>query len=108
MFVLPVIVFPLVLCVALYRLYQIPRRLLSGALQLPATDRRGLWLATVAAYLVLLGHTLMLITTFTQSILTAGADASAYLSFLGWVAAYPIVYIGSAWVFFYGLQKRPQ
>lgn len=103
MFVLPALVLPLVFGLAIYRLYQVPRRLASGELRPPAA-RRLLWSAAGAfAYLALLGYTLFLGLSLARLALVSGSRLSAYFSLLGYVAVYPVVYVAAAWVFYYAL-----
>lgn len=106
MFVLPAIIFPLVFGLAIFRLYQIPKKLLSGELQLPARHRTLLFTATVCAYFVLLIYTALLIISLVLALLFSENSAAAYFSLLIYVAAYPLVYIGVAWVFYYGFSRR--
>jgi len=103
MFVLPALVLPLVFGLAIYRLYQVPRRLASGELRPPAA-RRVLWsVAGAFAYAALLAYTLFLGASLARLVLISGSRLSAYFSLLGYVAVYPIVYVGAAWVFYYAL-----
>lgn len=104
MFILPALVIPLVLGLALVRLYRIPRQLRSGALVLPGRRRIVLHMATIAAYAVLLVYTVALGVALTQALFFAEGRLSAYLGLLAYVAAYPLVYMGAAWVFYHGLQ----
>ena len=104
MFVLPALIIPLVFGLALYRLYQVPRRLWTGELQLPGARNRLLHAATIAAYLVLLVCTLALGFALARTLLVAEDRLSAYWTLLAYMAAYPLVYIGVAWVFYYGLK----
>ena len=106
MFVLPVIIFPLVFGLAIFRLYQIPKELFSGELRLPARYCTILFIATVCAYFVLLIYTVLLIASLVLALFFAENIASAYLSLIIYVAAYPFVYIGVAWIFYYGLSRR--
>ena len=106
MFVLPVIIFPLVFGLAIFRLYQIPKKLLSGELRLPARYCTILFIATVCAYFVLLIYTVLLITSLVLALFFAENLASAYFSLIIYVAAYPFVYIGVAWIFYYGFSRR--
>ncbi|MBI5258548.1 MAG: hypothetical protein HY855_18725 [Burkholderiales bacterium] len=107
MFVVPAIALPFVLGLALFRLYQIPRQLWSGDLRFAAKGGAGLRVAVVLAWLVLLGTTLLLVGSVIQSIVTADHEAANHVFVLACVAGYPIVYIGTAWVFYHGLEKRP-
>ena len=54
MLVLPALIFPFFLGLALYRLVQIPRRLWAGGLRLPGRHRQPWLVATAGAYLALL------------------------------------------------------
>jgi hypothetical protein len=102
--VLPALLVPLVFCMALYRLYQIPRRLWRGELALPGRQRLLLHLATVAAYGVLLCSTIALAVVLAHTFLVAGHGLSAYWELAAYLAAYPLVYMGAAWVFYYGFR----
>lgn len=107
MFILPALVLPLVLGLAIVRLYRIPRQLWSGALVLPGRRRIVLHAATITAYAVLLVYTLALGVALMQALLFAEGRLSAYLALLAYVAAYPLVYMGAAWVFYHGLKPPP-
>lgn len=104
MIVLPALLVPLVFCMALYRLYQIPRRLLRGELHLPGRRRLLLHVATVAAYGVLLCSTVALVAVLAHTFWVAGHGLSAYWELAAYLAAYPFVYMGAAWVFYYGFK----
>ena len=52
----------------------------------------------------MLFYTIALSTALIQALLLAENRLSAYLSLLLYIAAYPLVYFGAAWVFYYGLQ----
>lgn len=106
MFVLPALILPLVFGLAIFRLYQIPKKLLSGELRLPARQRITLLMATVCAYFVLLIYTISLISSLIIVIFFSENSVSAYLSLLIYVAVYPLVYIGVAWIFYHGLNHR--
>jgi hypothetical protein len=108
MFVLPAIIIPLIFCLAVHRLYQVPRRLYLGELQLPVNGRPLLFAATLAAYFLLLSYTVALAIALGQVLLAANNRLHEYLALLGYIAAYPLVYIGAAWVFYYGLRKTPK
>lgn len=103
MFVLPALIFPFVLVLALYRLVQIPAKLWAGSLRF--SDRHRLRAATVAAYLVLLCYTAALAAALVRAFWLAANQMFAYLSLLMYVAAYPVVYFVAAWVFYYGLVR---
>ena len=104
MFLLPAFLVLLVFGLAFVRLGQIPRRLWSGELRLAGARCSALRVATMVAYLVLLGCTVALGVALLQALLWSGGDSAAYLSLLGYFAAYPLVYVAAAWVFFYGLK----
>ena len=104
MFVVPAVLLPLILAMALVRLYRIPRQLWRGEFRLPGKRRPLLHAATVLAYLVLLGWTLMLVSALVHALLRAGEGWGAFLALWGYAAAYPLVYLGAAWVFYYGLR----
>jgi hypothetical protein len=104
MFVLPAIVLPFIFILAVYRLYQIPTKLLSGELQVPAHRRILLSVADLAAYLMLLGYTVALSVGLVHAIFFAADHLSAYLSLAVYVFAYPLVYMAAAWIFYYGLK----
>lgn len=103
MFVLPALLLPLVFSLAIVRLYQVPRRLWQGELQLAGKHRIVLSIATVAAYLALLVYTLALGAALVQAIVVAEGRMAAYLALLAYVGVYPLVYFLAAWVFYYGL-----
>lgn len=103
MFLLPAFLTLLVFGLAVYRLVQIPRKLWLGEVQLAGTRFSALRVATVAAY-VLLTCTVALGAMLLRTLLWSGA--AAYLSMLGYFAAYPLVYVAAAWVFFYGPKPR--
>jgi hypothetical protein len=105
MVLLPIALVLLVFGLAVYRLVQIPRKLWSGDLRLAGGRFSALWVATVAAYVLLLGSTVALIVTLLRTLLWSGGDVAEYLSLLGYLAAYPLVYLAAAWVFFYGLKS---
>ena len=106
MFVLPVLILPLVFGLAIYRLYQIPRRLWLGDLRLPGKQRPYLSTATVAAYLALLIYTIALGAALLQATFVPQNHIPVYLSLVACVLAYPVVYMGAAWVFYYGLKPK--
>lgn len=104
MFLLPAFLILLVFGLAIFRLVQIPRRLCTGDLRLAGARFSALRVATVAAYGLLLACTVALGTVLLRILLWSGGDFAAYLSLLGYLAAYPLVYVAAAWVFFYGLK----
>ncbi|MGP1685026.1 MAG: hypothetical protein ACTS8S_22105 [Giesbergeria sp.] len=104
MFVLPALILPLVFGLAVFRLYQIPRKLWVGALRLPDQHRQFWLAAAVGAYLVLLCYTVALISALGLAFFAAENQISVYLSLLIYVAVYPVVYFAAAWVFYHGLK----
>jgi hypothetical protein len=55
--------------------------------------------------LVLKTYTVALGVALGQALLVSSNRLHEYLALLGYTAAYPLVYIGVAWVFYYGLKK---
>lgn len=106
MFVLPALILPPVFGLAIYRMYQIPRRLWSGELVLPGKQHAALSAATIAAYLALLGYTIWLGTALVQAFFVTENRMAAYLSLAFYITVYPLVYVGAAWVFYHGLKPR--
>lgn len=106
MFALQAVILPLVFGLAIFRLYQIPKKLFSGELRPPVRHRAILFIATVFAYFLLLIYTALLITSLIFALFFSENSASAYFSLLIYVAAYPFVYIGVAWIFYYGFSRR--
>lgn len=104
MFVLPILVIPLVFGLAVFRLYQIPRRLWRGELRLPGRGRTLLHVSTIAAYLVLLSYTIALSSALAQALFVAEDRVAAYFALFFYMAAYPVVYVAVAWVFYHGLK----
>ena len=104
MALLPIALVLLVFGLAVYRLVQIPRKLWSGDLQLAGARFSALRVATVAAYVLLLASTVALGAALLRTLLWSSGNGAAYLSLLGCFAAYPLVYLAAAWVFFYGLK----
>lgn len=101
MFVLPALIFPFFLGLALYRLIQIPRKLREGRLQLPGYRW---WAAAAGACLALLCCTAALGTALLRVVVLAEDRLPAYLSLLLYPTACPVVYFAAAWVFYYGLK----
>ncbi|OYU97971.1 MAG: hypothetical protein CFE45_18290 [Burkholderiales bacterium PBB5] len=103
MFVLPALVLPVILVMALARLWSIPRQLRSGAMRLRA---QPVWWRplTVLAYGVLLVYTVGLCLALARVAWLTGGQLQAWLPLVGPVAAYPLVYLATAWVFFHGLR----
>lgn len=108
MFVLPLLIFPLVFGLAMYRLYQVPRKLLRGELRFPVECHVGMKVAVAAAYLTLLACTVALCAAGVQAAVFAENSLDAFGSLVVHVAAYPVVYVCVAWVFFHGLKGAAQ
>lgn len=109
MFALPALILPLVFGLAIHRLYQIPRRLASGELRPPARHRLPWSIAGVVAYLALLAYTAFLGASLVRMLFIGGGRWPAYFSLLGYVVAYPAVYIAAAWVFYHAVvPARPE
>ena len=107
MLILPALVFPLVLALALQRLYRIPTQLWRAEVHV-SPQRHGLWvMVCCVGYLALLGCTCKLGFVLVQAGWASTEPLSAYGAVLGWVAAYPCVYVGAAWAFFHGLKPGP-
>jgi hypothetical protein len=106
MFVLPALILPLIFGLAITRLYQIPRKLWLGELQLAGKQHIYLSTITVTAYLALFGYTALLGTSLIQAVFFAENRLSAYLSVAVYAGAYPLIYIAAAWVFYYGLKPN--
>lgn len=104
MFVPPLIVLPFLIGLAIYRLYQLGRRLWSGQLQFSRRHRPYLQLVTCSAYVTLLGYTIGLIVAIARIALNASFSTSALAPILYAVLAYPLVYVGAEWVFYYGVK----
>ena len=104
MFVLPALILPLIFGLAITRLYQIPRKLWLGELQLAGKQQIYLSTVTIAAYLALFSYTALLGAALFQAVFIAENRLNAYLSVAVYVGAYPLVYIAAAWVFYYGLK----
>ena len=106
MFILPILLVPLVFGLAIHRLVDIPRQLSRGTQRLPGRRHVVLHAATIVAYTVLLGYTVALGLALVHALVAAQDRATAYLALLGYVVAYPVVYLLAAWVFFYGLRPK--
>lgn len=95
---------PIVLITALVRLYRIPQRVRRGQMRF-RRDRAGLSALTVAAYAVLLAYTLGMLVSVMHTFLMASIEDIDVLDLMAWWGAYPLVYVGAEWIFFYGLEK---
>ena len=106
MFLLPILIFPVVLALALRRLVGIAWQLAHGRLRL-TNRRRALWVpAAVLAYAGLLGYSLALLVALGHACFMATDKLPAYLALAGYVLAYPLVYFAAAWVFYYAFQRE--
>jgi hypothetical protein len=103
-FVPPLILLPFLIGLAIYRLYQLPRRLRSGQLRFSPRHRPFLPLFTTAAYLTLLAYTSGLLVAIARTVLNANFSIPGLAPELYAVAAYPFVYLGAEWVFYHGLK----
>ena len=104
MFVPPLILLPFLIGLAIYRLYQLPRRLWSGRLRFSPRHRPFLPLLTTAAYLTLLAYTIGLLVALARTALSARFSIPGLAPELYAVVAYPFVYLGAEWVFYYGVK----
>jgi hypothetical protein len=107
MFLLPLIFLPFIFFMAINRLIRIPVALRRGELHVPVRRHRMLVVAGTGAYLLLLAYTASLFVAICKVILFAPDVLAAWLHLVGYVAAYPLVYLAAAWVFYYALKKRP-
>ena len=103
MLFLPLILVPIVLLMALNRLWQTPVRLRSGALRLSAGG--GLRLATVLAYAALLAGTVAVLAALVRASFFTADRLAAFLHLAPYLMLYPLLYLAVAWVFYYGLKK---
>lgn len=107
MFLLPVLIFPFVLALALRRLVGTGWQLAHGRLRL-ADRRRALWAPAAAlAYAALLGYSLALLAALGHALFMVTDRLPAYAALAGYVLAYPLVYFFAAWVFYYAFQPGP-
>lgn len=104
MFLLPAFLLPFLFVLAIRRLVQIPRKLLSGEWRIPERRRRLLAAADAVAYLLLLGTTVALAAALVYAVAFAPDRLSAYLSLAVYVTIYPLVYLAAAWIFYYGIR----
>lgn len=107
MFLIPLIVLPLIFILAVNRLYKIPVALWAGRLQVPAHRRLLLSVVSAAAYLMLMAYTIALSAALVRAVLFSANRFAAYLPLVGYVFAYPLVYLAAAWIFYYGLKPVP-
>lgn len=103
MFFLPLILVPIVFAMALNRLYQTPVRLRSGALRL--ADGKWWRLAAALAYVALLAGTMVVVLALVQACFFTVDTVAAYLHLAPYLLLYPLLYLATAWVFYYGLKK---
>ena len=106
MFLLPLIFLPFVFIMAINRLIRIPVGLHRGELHVPALQRGMLMFAGAGAYLLLLGYTIGLFVVITKGVLFTSDVVTALLHAAGYAAAYPLVYMVAAWVFYYTFRTR--
>ena len=104
MFLLPAVVLPFIFALALYRLYTVPRRLLSGKLEVRPSRWRGRAIAATLAYVMLLGASVALAWAVSKAIFASTDVGSAYLLLAGCGVAFPLMYMAAAWVFFHALR----
>lgn len=104
MFVPPFVLLPFLVGLAIYRLYQLGRRLWSGKLQFSPRHRPYLPLVTCGAYVTLLGYTIGLVVAVARIALNASFSTSALAPVAYAVVAYPFVYVGAEWIFYYGVK----
>lgn len=103
MFFLPLILVPIMLLMALNRLWQTPVRLRSGALRL--SEGGGLRLATVLAYAALLAGTVAVLAALVHASFFTADRLAAFLHLAPYLMLYPLLYLAVAWLFYYGLKK---
>lgn len=107
MFLLPLLIFPILLAAAVYRLYKLPRMYMSGHLQLA----HGVWsltsILTGIAYIGLLAYTIALAVLTVRILLNSNAALADWLSIAPAFAGYPVMYIAAEWTFYYGF-LRPE
>lgn len=103
MFFLPLILVPIVLLMALNRLWQTPVRLRSGTLRL--SEGGGLRLATVLGYAALLAGTVAVLAALVHASFFTADRLAAFLHLAPYLMLYPLLYLAVAWVFYYGLKK---
>lgn len=106
MFLLPLIFLPFVFIMAINRLVRIPVGLHRGELHVPSLRRRRLVVAGAVAYLLLLSYTVGLFFLIAKGVLFTSDAVTALLHAAGYVAAYPLVYIIAAWVFYYAFRTH--
>jgi hypothetical protein len=107
-FVFTVLLAPLTLCFAIYRLIHIPMqlqarqiRLHRGASSMPAV------LACVA-YLALLLYTVGLCSAVVWCLATQPQDFSEIVRVFLYFEAYPLAFVMAEWRFFYGFDTAPR
>ena len=106
MFLLPLIFLPFVFIMAINRLIRIPVGLRRAELHVPALQRHMLVFAGAGAYLLLLVYTIGLFVVITKGVFFTSDAVAALLHAAGYVAAYPLVYMVAAWVFYYTFRTR--
>jgi hypothetical protein len=108
MFILPLLILPFLLAAAVYRLYSVPHRVLAGSLQLAQTPGSLTTVLTVCAYLGLLGYSAGLVLAVVLALFKGRVSFSDWLSLAPVFAGYPLVYIATEWVFYYGFKRPPK
>ncbi|WP_088279919.1 hypothetical protein [Ideonella sp. A 288] len=108
MFVLPLVVFPLVLAVAAHRLFTVPRRVLAGTLQLAHGRRSLMTVLTVIAYFGLLAYTVGLVLLLARTVVESPSSLSAWWSVAPVFAGYPVAWVAAEWVFYHGFRRPPK
>ena len=103
MFLPPLLLLPLALALALYRLYRVPRMLRSGQLTLrPGPLRVGV---TVAAYVGLLACTIGAVLMAAQALVGGDRSVPRLLSMAGALAGYPLACVIAEWAFYHGFER---
>jgi len=108
MFLLPLLAFPFLLAVAAYRLYVLPRRYMSGTLQMAQGTSKPISLLTGLAYLGLLAYTVCLVLLACKLALSSPTSIAEWLAVAPAFAGYPVAYIAAEWVFYYGFRRPPK
>jgi hypothetical protein len=104
MFAIPLIAVPFLLCLVPYRLCKIVLRLFRGEIGFSPAGRPLLPVLTVAIYLGLAAHTVLLLLAVAR-LASSGHWSLQRLEpslFLG--GGYPLTYLAAEWIFFYGLR----
>ncbi|MFT3800287.1 MAG: hypothetical protein QM766_03635 [Burkholderiaceae bacterium] len=105
MFIIPLILFPIVLAAVLYRLWTLPRRYLKGEARLAHPKKSLLTFLTLVAYLGLLAYTIVLMFLIGQLAFSGHHTLEDWLSVALTAVGFPIMYVAAEWVFFYGFER---